>query len=322
MDTRDKMSEKSTGPKTPEGKENSSQNSTKHGLRAKKLVILPDESQEDYDGIEQGWRDEFEPEGYQEERLVNNLVFNDWLLMRAQRRVMEVEAAIGEEGLPTAERQHELELMLRYKTTVERAFYRAWEALRGLRKDIMRDRRETEKLGKQVDDLAKKVEERTPPPVTARVVKMPNAGVETAVFQGQNHVKRLRKVAILDQWVEVTVKEGRTLTKLFPSNEKLMEEGKAMLPAPDLVYRRFDFVNGVPPEYEWVTEDEQMRKYGGSGIQRMTVERWLEAIEYEKADGTGHLGPCGGNLPRPKQRGGCDCPVCTYNRELLEKVAG
>lgn len=39
--------------------------------------------------------------------------------------------------------------------------------------------------------------------------------------------------------------------------------------------------------------------------------------------GTGHVGPTGvGNLPRPKERGGCDCEVCARNREVLERRAG
>ena len=37
-----------------------------------------------------------------------------------------------------AQRQHDLELKQRYKTSCERAFYRAWSVLQGLRKDIER----------------------------------------------------------------------------------------------------------------------------------------------------------------------------------------
>lgn len=139
------------------------------------------------------------------------------------------------------------------------------------------------------------------------------------LFQGQNSPKRMRKIAILEQWVEITVEGGQTVTKLFPPNRGLIEQGKTMDPPPDLVYRRLNFVNGVPKEYHWATHDEQARRYGGAGIQRMTVDRWLEVIEAEKALGHGHIGTCGGNLPRPKERGGCDCTVCTFNRYLLQQ---
>lgn len=92
-------------------------------------MILPDERQEDYDKIQAGWRAEFEPEGYQEERLLEILIMNDWLLRRAQRRLMEADAS-GDE--------REMERRDRRKTRAEAAFYRAWNALQGLRKDIMR----------------------------------------------------------------------------------------------------------------------------------------------------------------------------------------
>jgi hypothetical protein len=96
----------------------------------------------------------------------------------------------------------------------------------------------------------------------------------------------------------------------------LQEKGKALWPGPELVYRRLNFVGSVPDEYAWTTDEESIRVNGGVGIQRMTVETWLRQIEKEKALGTGHLLPCGGNLPRPEERGGCGCAVCTRNRGM------
>ncbi len=139
------------------------------------------------------------------------------------------------------------------------------------------------------------------------------------VFQGQFHPKKLRKIAILEQWIEITVQDGQTKTQLFPSNEKLIKAGQAMDPPPEMVYRRMNFVNGIPPEYHWATENEDRRQRGAAGIQRMMIDTWLDVIDAEKADPSGHIGPCGGNLPRPKERGGCDCEVCTYNRAILER---
>ncbi|HEX4167424.1 MAG TPA: hypothetical protein VHZ55_18320 [Bryobacteraceae bacterium] len=90
---------------------------------------------------------------------------------------------------------------------------------------------------------------------------------------------------------------------------------------PDLVYRRLFFVGAVPPEYAWTTSDARTAGAGGLGTQRMVWERWLEQIAKESVSAGGHLLPCGGNLPRPKERGGCECPVCTENQHLL-KAAG
>jgi hypothetical protein len=141
------------------------------------------------------------------------------------------------------------------------------------------------------------------------------------IFQGQNAKKNQRKISILDQWVEIRIEDGITTTTLFPSNQDLLERGKEMDPPPDLVYRRLHFPDGVPSEYYWAVEDEELRKRGVFGTQRMTVDTWLRVIACEEAAKDGHIGMTGvGNLPRPKERGGCDCPVCTENQALLDSL--
>jgi hypothetical protein len=139
------------------------------------------------------------------------------------------------------------------------------------------------------------------------------------IFQGQNHHKNRRKVVILNQWIEIEVENGQTITKLYPSNEKLIEEGKTMLPPPDMVYRRLNFPAGVLSEYFWASHDPDARKWGGTGIQRMTVDTWLRVTEREKAEGTGHIGPTGiGTLQRPEENGVCECQVCARNTATSE----
>ena len=152
------------------------------------------------------------------------------------------------------------------------------------------------------------------------------------LFQGQNNPKKKRKIQLLEQWVEVTIEDGQTVTRLFPSNKNLIEHGKTLLPPPELVYRRLNFPHGVPPEYEWTGLREKQKPLGGCGIQRMTTDQWLDLIEreapeiprpgYRSSFAPQHIGPTGaGNLPRPKERGGCDCPVCTHNQAILDRKA-
>lgn len=131
--------------------------------------------------------------------------------------------------------------------------------------------------------------------------------------------KKTRTIVTLEQWVEVRIRNGKTETTLYPSNEELLKRKEKMEPPPNIVYRRLNFVDGVPPEYYWTTNDPGRRKLGGHGIQRMSVETWLETIEAEERRGTGHLGPCSDPLPRPKERGGCECPACTFHQRRLEK---
>lgn len=300
------------GPNTPEGKKNSSRNSTTHGCRSKTVVILKDEHQEDYDQMQYEWNEEFGPETYMERRLVEILVDNDWFLRRAVRRLHEAEAGDGN-----------VELMQRYKTSAERSFYRSLNAVQQLRKDLMRQDRDREWWKDRAGKLEKDLEKRPPAPVESPKAKI-DAPLTKAqqLFRGQKHPKKQKKIPILDQWIEIEVEDGKTVTKLYPPNEQLIKEGQAMLPPPQMVYRRLHFVGPVPTEYYWTTRDPRIREMGGMGTQRMTVDAWLEAIEQEKASGTGHLGPCGGNLPRPEERGGCDCETCTHNRAVLEAREG
>ncbi len=133
-----------------------------------------------------------------------------------------------------------------------------------------------------------------------------------ALFAGQLHPKKQRKIVKLDQWVEIRIVDGKTVTTLYPPNEKLIRRGQQMLPPPEYVYRRMHFPDGVPEEYWWTCSREpDRRERGGMGTQRMTVETWLEVVEREKARGDGHIGPTGiGNLPRPAQHGECECGSC------------
>ena len=148
---------------TPEGKAVSSQNALKHGVRSKRL-ILPDETEDDYRLTREGWFAEFRPDTFREERLVDLLAQADWFLQRAQRRMDEAEAAVvGEENTNpagwTADQVRTVELMQRYKTTAERAFYRALNACEQTRKDTERRAMRDFHLERQLIEQERKVAE-------------------------------------------------------------------------------------------------------------------------------------------------------------------
>lgn len=331
-----------TGPTSTKGKNVSRANSTKHGGCCSSILILPNEDPADFEKIAQDWKSHFEPDGVEEEALVDALILNDWSYRRARRNFFEAEAAAAAGSGPnpvnwSPEQQHHVALMQRYKTAAERAFYRSLNALRALRKDLMNENLKLLKSLQNEKSLQAEIEQlqaqlRTP---EARAAKKENAKTAAAqaseaaktpaqrLFRGQLNPKKRRKVPVLDQWVEVEVIDGKTVTTLYPSNENLIKRGQAMLPPPELVYRRMNFIGGVPSEYFWTTADPVTRNYGGQGIQRMEVDVWLQVIEKEKLSATGHIGPTGvGNLPRPMDRGGCDCETCTQNRSALEASGG
>lgn len=79
---------KSTGPRTPQGKERSKFNARKHGLFSK-AVLLQDELRAEYDVLLNGLMEDFQPEGKLETVLVENLAAVLW----RKRRLLQVETA-------------------------------------------------------------------------------------------------------------------------------------------------------------------------------------------------------------------------------------
>jgi hypothetical protein len=73
--------QKSTGPRSPEGKAASRLNALKHGVFADEPVIIGEET-DAFHAIRQAFLDRFQPAGVEEETLVYNLIRNAWLLDR------------------------------------------------------------------------------------------------------------------------------------------------------------------------------------------------------------------------------------------------
>lgn len=291
---------RSTGPKTPEGKATSSLNSLQHGC-CSKTVIVDGENEEEFNQLKDGWLADYDPQTAPALSLVLEAVKAQWMLLRNQRwynKILSEICAKQSDPVLWSEDQHkQIERFARYRTAAERQFHRVFNDL--------------EHFHKSRQSTPTRRSSPPPPPNPDRQGGAPPSKKD-ALFHAQNAPKNLRNIPILDQWADITIDEnGKTVTTLVPSNEELIKEGQAMDPPPEIVYRRLNFVHGVPSEYHWATPSPERRARGGMATQRMSVETWLDTIEREAASGTGHLGPCGKLLPRPKERGGCDCPVCT-----------
>jgi hypothetical protein len=81
--------QKSTGPRTPEGKARVCKNARKHGLTGRDTV-LPSERADDYDSFREGLLDDLAPSGDLEEVLSDRIVSYAWRL----RRVPMIEAGL------------------------------------------------------------------------------------------------------------------------------------------------------------------------------------------------------------------------------------
>ncbi len=89
---------KSTGPRTEEGKDASSQNAIKHGLCAKKNVIKT-ENQDEFDIYRDKMLADLLPDGAMEEMLCERIVSLSWRLKRAEHFQNAVVDALIERGL-------------------------------------------------------------------------------------------------------------------------------------------------------------------------------------------------------------------------------
>ncbi len=300
------------GPKTPEGKARASQNSTKHGMCTRHRLVLEDETLDDYNRHYDGWLYDFPTESFTQRELLEQVILNAWLMKRATRRGIDLEATVSSNPADwTAEQEHKLELMQRYKGAAERAFYRSLAVLRQLDKDLVRHDLLVKKLNSEITELEKKAAMQAPP------TPAPEARAKSCPAGGK---KKKEKLAVIEQWVEVDRNAaGETVTKRFPSDEDLKKEAAKMEREPDLVYRRLFFVGAVPEEYRWATSNPQGLAFGGLGMQRMTWAKWKEQIVQEMITVKNHVQPCP-NLPRPKERGGCECEVCTANEWMLAEA--
>ena len=76
---------RSHGPKTPEGKARSAQNALKHGLRAQKFAVLPDEDAAAFAALEAALFEELAPLGALQFVLAQRIAVAAWRLKRADR---------------------------------------------------------------------------------------------------------------------------------------------------------------------------------------------------------------------------------------------
>ena len=95
---------KSRGPKTPEGKARAAQNALKHGMRARKHLVLPDEDAAEFADLEAALVAELAPVGALQTVLARRVAVAAWRLARADRIEIELfeERRVASGGLGLA----------------------------------------------------------------------------------------------------------------------------------------------------------------------------------------------------------------------------
>ncbi len=126
---------KSRGPRTAEGKARASQNALKHGMCAKKFLLLPYDSRAEFAALESALLEQLCPEGAIETLLARRLIAAAWRLARADR--LEFEMLVGGDQRRTpggaltrdggAERA--FATLVRYRNGAQAEFFRMLKAL-------------------------------------------------------------------------------------------------------------------------------------------------------------------------------------------------
>jgi hypothetical protein len=166
----------STGPRTPEGKAASSNNSITHGLSASDPV-LPHEDRDEFNALVERYKSEFEPLTTHEEFLVGQMAAARWKLDRAERIEVSMFSALDSPGDPTTTEGLMAQAFLdkdmaaglarldRYRASLERTYHRCARELRATRKE-QKEANSTELAEKKFEKLLKKMLDSPPPGFT------------------------------------------------------------------------------------------------------------------------------------------------------------
>ncbi len=137
------MTPKKRGPKTPKGKARAAMNAVKHGLRARRFLLLPEESPEEFSAFREAMLDVYCPGDAFEQQSVESIVIAMWREMRADRIEAEVMADIppaqegrgsGTDLVDKPEHRTSLATALRYRSQAQLELKRAVSMLEAHRR--------------------------------------------------------------------------------------------------------------------------------------------------------------------------------------------
>jgi hypothetical protein len=129
----------SRGPKTPEGKARSAQNALRHGMRAQKYVVLPEEDADEFAALAAAMIAELAPVGALQTVLARRVAVAAWRLARADRLETELfqergysNASPGLALIRDGNGTRSFETLLRYRGAAMAEFWRALRTLKAL----------------------------------------------------------------------------------------------------------------------------------------------------------------------------------------------
>ena len=213
----------------------------------------------------QSWTNTYNPQDPTAATLVFETARAQWIFQRNQQRLDETESALPPDAIQwTDDHIKRYNNFLRYKTTAERSFHRAFNNL--------------EAHYKRQADKAAQAEKARAQMAKIQIRWIAEKAAVAAKYQLVAH-----------QWVEVFSNDsGECVTTFAPTNEELAQQ---LATRAEFVTRVVSFLNGVPPAYDWLHPNHLQRNQPCMGVQQFTHEGWLKQFEIEKLAATGHLEP-------------------------------
>jgi hypothetical protein len=190
-------SKKSTGPTTPEGKAKSALNAITHGFAAA-THFLDGEDPEDFYGLQASLLREFLPDTTMETILVEKMIHNQWLSLRAIR--LQNDALRFRMEQYHGKTPADLGLLIRYQTAADRAFHRAHAEL----VKVQKERKKSE-----IGFVPEIPEEPAPTPVPSpdKPVRKPAARTATAAARPANTPDEMSDDEKLASMLGISVEE-------------------------------------------------------------------------------------------------------------------
>jgi hypothetical protein len=154
------------------GKARSSQNALKHGLRAQKYLVLPEEDAGEFAALEAALLQELAPVGAMQTLLARRVAVAAWRLARADRLEVEVlqqhqvpQCGLGLAVIRDGNGTRSFETLLRYRSAAMAEFWRALKTLKALQAE--------QADGLQTSAGGHAAAERTAPAPPAQIARRP-----------------------------------------------------------------------------------------------------------------------------------------------------
>ena len=158
---------KSTGPRTPEGKAVSCMNAVTDGF-ASSTSFIKGENENDLYALYRNLHGELKPATHVEQILVEKMIHNQWLSLRAIR--LQSARLAGKQ--PWDELPKDLALLIRYQTAADRAFHKAHAELLKLQK---------ERKKSEIGSVPEKREQTPQPPSEEPIIEAETHSIEQKI---------------------------------------------------------------------------------------------------------------------------------------------